>query len=233
MGKQLVNVLGLVVVAAILVAGTVLIGLPMITQSFATNAQAQAVDQSNMQTAAKVTALQSEKKDISALTSQVNALQEQIPSTNKQDDVFEAVASAAAATGVTVKSVKAYDTVAWQARTTVESTDASAADASGSGSGATQGSVATPAPTPAPTSTPSPSGSSTPPPAPTTSASSAQEQIPFEIIVYVPDAASAAAFIDALGKGPRLLGIVHAALDRPQETLELTVNALAFVHTSN
>ncbi|MBN9152448.1 MAG: hypothetical protein J0I97_06050 [Microbacterium sp.] len=236
MGKQLINVVGIVVVFTIVVVGTLLIGLPLITQSFATGAQAGQVDHSNAVMSGQVTALQAEKKDLATLTAQVDALHEQIPSVNKQDDVFEIVASAAAASGATVKSVRSATPVAWAARTTIETADASTAGATSSGGDTTANAAsgATPAPTPAaPTRAPTPSdgtatGASTPAPAAPT-----QEQIPFEIIVDVPDAASAAAFIDALGKGPRLLGIVHAALAKSQETLELTVNALAFVHTSN
>jgi hypothetical protein len=224
-GRQLVNIVGLVVVVSIVVAGTLLIGLPMISQSFSTGAQAAQVDRTNLGTSAQVAALQSEKKDLAALTAQMTSLQKQIPSVNKQDDVFELVASAATATGVTVKSVKASAAVPWTARTTPE-------PATGDGSAAADSSAA-PAPTPAPTSTPAPSASPAPGATTTTPAPSPQQQIPFDIVVDAPNAAAAAAFVDALGQGPRLVGIVHAALTNAQGTLELTVNALAFVRTPN
>jgi hypothetical protein len=227
MGKQLVNLVGLVVVIAVVVAGTLLIGLPMISQSFVTGAQAAQVDQANLGTAAQVAGLEKEKKDLDALTATVNALQRQIPAVNKQDDVFEIVASASTATGVTVQSVKADVPESWTARTTIESADGSTADgASSASTAAGAGTTATPAPTPAPSTSAAPSTTATPAPTP-------EQQIPFEIIVEVPNAAAAAAFVDALGKGPRLLGIVHAALDDSQSKLLLTVNALAFVRTAN
>lgn len=237
MGKQLVNIVGVVVVVAIVVAGTLLIGLPMLSQSFATGAQAALVDQTNLVYSAQLTSLQKEKENIGALSAEVKALQAQIPATNKQDDVFELVASAATATGVVVKSVTAGEPVDWAVRAAatdagtppVVAADGSATGAGADGSSSASTDSATPAPSPSPTTDSSnESGDATTPPA-----ASPQSQIPFIIVVQSTDAAATTAFIDALGKGPRLLGIVHGTLTK-QDTgyFELTVNALAFVRTA-
>nr|BFF11077.1 hypothetical protein GCM10025699_23800 [Microbacterium flavescens] len=58
---------------------------------------------------------------------------------------------------------------------------------------------------------------------------SPQQQIPVTITVQVPDARSAAAFMDALGRGPRLL----APIDGTLEEGTLTVTALALVRTKD
>ena len=58
---------------------------------------------------------------------------------------------------------------------------------------------------------------------------SPQQQIPVTITVQVTDARSAAAFIDALSRGPRLL----ATIDGTLEEGTLTVTALALVRTED
>jgi hypothetical protein len=51
--------------------------------------------------------------------------------------------------------------------------------------------------------------------------------VPLTIVVELADASQAAAFIDALGRGPRLLAPIDGTLDDGT----LTVTALAFIRT--
>lgn len=223
MPKQLINVLGAAVVIAVIVIGFLAFGAPAITQATATAAQIDQVALTNRGYQQQVDSLEAAKRDFSTLKADVAALRAQIPAHDDRDDVFEIVAQAATASGAQVSSVTALDPVAWAARTGASSSAAAGAAASGGDAAAP---AATPAPTPAPSAPPAAGGSAS-----ADTAAAGRTQVPFTIVVKAATPAVATAFLDALGAGPRLIGITSTSLTKADTAVQLTVNALAFVRS--
>ncbi len=225
MPKQLINLLGIVVVAAVVVGGFLLFAAPALAQASSIGAQTQQVAQTNQTYQAQVSALRAKKAQFDAIKADVSALRKQIPAVDQRDDVFELVAHAATAAGVSVVRVTASDSQSWTVRAGADQADPSAPSGSASPSPAPQ---STPAPSPAPTAGAGAGGTTAPTPTP---AGPAQTQVPFVIVIAAPTPAAAAAFIDRLGDGPRLLSIIHSQLLNQDTGPQLTVNALAFVRS--
>jgi hypothetical protein len=224
MPKQLINIIGAIVIVAILAMGILLVGMPMYVQALATGVQSAQVAQSNDAYQTQVDELKTQQERFDEITADVAALQSQIPSTTRNDDVFEIVAKAAAAAGVTVVSVSAGEPAAWTPRT------GQPADAAQDTTPSTDGAAPTPAPSPDATTDSTTGGATDPQSAPP---SSPQVQVPISISVSAPDTARAAAFIDQLGMGPRLLGIESSILTEADGSFTLDVEALSFVRTDS
>lgn len=210
--KQFINLLGVVVVVAILVAGVALIALPMWSQSRTTDASTQIVAQTNAVYEAQVTQLTVAQDSEAELDRQLAELRADIPAITKFDDVFDIVNDAAERLDLAIQTVSIAEPEAWTARGTIDVEPVAPAEAP-----AEEETTDTTAPADAPA------------PAPTEPAVSAPQQAAVNIEVAVPDAKTATAFIDALGKGPRLLSPLNAAFD--DGTLTLTV--LTFFRTED
>lgn len=208
MPKQLVNVIGVVVVVAILALGIALIALPMYLQSLSTSAQTAQVAQTNDVYQAQVDQLRVEEERFDEITADVATLQTQIPPAMLSDDVFEIVAKAAEAAGVMVVSVSASEPVAWGSRTGAASSEAQATPTDPAIEGDDETVPTGPAVVPA---------------------AAGQAQVPFSISISTDDSAKAAAFLDQLGMGPRLIGIVSSTLTASDSVYALDVAALSFV----
>lgn len=230
--KNLINLLGLVVVLGVVVAGLVLVALPMWGGAQKTQASAASVAQTNAVYDAQLQALRAASERTEEIDASLDELGAEISAIPQMDDVFEIVAEAASSTGVVIVSIKAGDLEAWVPRAPVtefsdpanpgqstddtaaeSSTDSSAAPASGAdgSSGAAESS----------TETTDPSAG--------VEGDTPQQQVTVTIEVTAPTAAAAAAFIDALGLGPRLIAPVDATLDPAVDEGNLVVNALAFI----
>lgn len=228
---QLVNLLGAVLTAVIAVAGVAFIALPLWSQAQATDTDTRTVAQTNEVYAAQVMELQSASERMPEITADVAALRRGIPAAPQLDDVHEIVAAAAAASGSTVVSVVASDLQPWTARTQLGEIlgeeEASAAAPAGTED-------AEPAADGAEAAAPAGGDGTTGAEGAAADASSPQQQVTVTIEVEVPDATQAAAFIDALGSGPRLLGIARSELTSDKEgPLTLAVTAYAFLRTEN
>jgi hypothetical protein len=233
MSKQLVNLLGIVVVLAVLVAGAAIIALPLYGQSQATELQTREVTQLNNVYTLQVDQLTAEAQRIDEISGAVRELRAEIPVLPRLDDVYELVVSAAADAEAVVVSAVAGDVVAWTPRTVGSIADDGEQTDAGSGTGASAGTEAAAEPgagdeeaadsAAAPLEDTPAAGQST------VDESQPQQQVPVVITVEVADATQAARFLDGLGAGPRLIGIESAVLtDTDQAALTLTVNALAF-----
>ncbi|UUT35182.1 hypothetical protein [Microbacterium elymi] len=167
--KQLINLLGLLVVLAVVVIGVVAVALPLYSQSVTTDGQTAQVTQTNQGYDIQVQALQAAKKNLPQTQQEVAQLRRQITAQGRLDDAFEIAITAAAATKSTITQMTAADTESFAPRTTVGEDGKAAAptpapaatsstDAAASGSSATDaattdaaaaGGAATPAPAPA------------------------------------------------------------------------------------
>ncbi|GEP49315.1 hypothetical protein FVP74_13805 [Microbacterium saccharophilum] len=215
--KQFINLLGIVVIAAILVAGVALIALPMWSQSRTTDASTRTVAQTNAVYEVQVSQLTAAQDGEADLDRQLAELRADIPAITKYDDVFDIVNGAATDLDLTIQTITIADAEDWTPRAAaVEApAEAPAAGAQGAGGDEEADSAATTDPAAVPT--------------PTEPTVTPQRQATVTIEVAVPDAKTATAFIDALGKGPRLLSPLNAALD--DGTLTLTV--LTFFRTED
>ncbi|MDX2377138.1 hypothetical protein M4I32_10040 [Microbacterium sp. LRZ72] len=227
--RQLINVGGGMIVAGALLAGILLIAMPLFLQSNRTGDEADRVAQQNSVYDVQVQGLQAQAEDLPAIRARVDDLRAQIREQNRHDDVFEIIAEAARSTGARVVSITAADAGEWSLRTSQTADGAaqsSAADA------------AAPAPatpedaTPADETGTPPTDGATPGSADADPASPRQ-QIPFAIAVTADDPAQAVRFIDELGQGPRLIAIDNATLNPTGEGYDLTVNALSFVRAAD
>lgn len=221
--KQMINLLGLVVVVALLVAGMTLLAVPLYSSAGTIDGDARNVAQTNGLYEVRVAGLTDANNRIDEITSEVTALRREIAATPQLDDVMLIVVGAAESAGVSIEGVSAADPEPWMPRTGLGTDDEAAAQAP----------VDDPAAEPADGEAPAEDGTApaedaaTAPTAEAAAEASPQKQVPLTITVNAPDARSAAAFMDALGRGPRLLLPIDGTLEGPV----LTVTALAFIRS--
>ena len=213
--KQLINLLGAVVVIGVVVAGIALIALPMYGSSQTTDASARTVAQTNDVYDIQVQTLAAERERMDEITADLASLRRQIAAIPQLDDVFEIVIASAADTGATITSVTASDPEAWAPRGAASDDPTATAPADTAVEPASPETDATEV-----------GGTA---PADGTTAPSPSQQVPLTIVVELADASQAAAFIDALGRGPRLI----APIDGTLADGTLTVTALAFIRTDH
>lgn len=219
--RQLINLAGILVVVALLVAGIALIAMPMYAQSRETDADTRAVDQTNAVYEAQITQLSAQNERIDEIDAALASLRTAIPPQTTLDDVFELIADAVERTDVTVSSIKVGDAEPWSPRSGIaegeEATPAPAEPTPDDGESATGG-EADAETDPAPSS-----------PAPEVVEVNPQQQLLVTIEVEVSDADTAMEFVDLLGKGPRLVAPIDATL----EDGILTASVLTFVRMEN
>ncbi|NLP85904.1 hypothetical protein HF576_18900 [Microbacterium sp. CFH 90308] len=225
--KQLINLLGAVVVIGVVVAGIALIALPMYGSSQTTDASARTVAQTNDVYDVQVQTLAAERERMDEITADLTSLRRQIAAIPQLDDVFEIVIASAADTGATITSVTASDPEPWAPRGGATDDPTATAPAGVADESAADATVpAELEPTASETNAPDPAATA---PTDGATAPSPTQQVPLTIVVELADASQAAAFIDALGRGPRLL----APIDGTLADGTLTVTALAFIRTED
>ncbi|WP_409048540.1 hypothetical protein AB2L57_08195 [Microbacterium sp. HA-8] len=218
--KQFINLIGAILVIAVIVAGILLLAVPLFVNASQTGESAQSVAASNAAYAVRVATLEAESERLDEIESDLAELRAEIPAASDLDDVFELVATAAQQAGVTVVSATASTSEPWAARTAAVSTDAAVApdapaDAQAPADGTTDAAASG-------TETSETAGGAA-------STDSGRVQVPFTIIVEAADPDAAARFLDALAQGPRLIAVVQSSLVDDAESPRLTVNALTFV----
>ena len=230
MPRQMINLIAIVLTAGLLFAGTMLVVLPVYGSARTTETSARDVAQTNDVYQLQVDRLAEAEARIDEIAADVAALRLGIPASSRLDDVMQIVVEAAEATGATIEGFAAVEPEAWTPRTGLGGDDAGSAPTDDTATAAppTTDEAGSPAPTASPPAAGEAEGQ-TPPADETDAAASPQRQIPVTITVAVPSAEAAAAFLDALGRGPRLLLPIDGTLD---ETT-LTVTALAFVRTED
>lgn len=225
--KQLINLLGAVVVIGVVVAGIALIALPMYGSSQTTDASARTVAQTNDVYDIQVQTLAAERERMDEITADLAGLRRQIAAIPQLDDVFEIVIASAADTGATITSVTASDPEAWAPRGAASDDPTATAPADTAVEPATPEAEPTESEPASPETDATEAGATAP--ADGTTAPSPSQQVPLTIVVELADASQAAAFMDALGRGPRLL----APIDGTLADGTLTVTALAFIRTDH
>lgn len=229
MPRQMINLIAIVLIAGLLFAGTMLVVLPVYGSARTTETSARDVAQTNDVYQLQVDRLEEAEARIDEIAADVAALRLGIPASSRLDDVMQIVVEAAEATGASIEGFAAVDPEAWTPRTGLGGDDAESAPTDDpTAAPAAGGEAGAPAPTPSPAAAGEPE-EQTPSAGETDAAASPQRQIPVTITVAVPSAEVAAAFLDALGRGPRLLLPIDGTFD---ETT-LTVTALAFVRTED
>lgn len=230
--KNLINLLGVVVVVGVVVAGVCLVALPLYGASQSTDSQARTVAQSNDVYEIQVQQLSGHKERMAEITASLGELRREIAAIPQLDDVYEIIVAAAADTGVTITSVTAADPEEWVPRVPGAADDGTTGDAAAPpAAGPALSPTAPAADSPAPgagAAGPEPAAPSGDVPADASAAqTSPQRQIPLTIAVEAADAMQASAFMDALGRGPRLIAPTDGTLDDGV----LTVSALVFIRT--
>jgi hypothetical protein len=238
--RQLINLIGALVVIAVLAAGVLIGAMPLYMESARTTSDADRAANDNGIFRAELEGLQTQSANFAELEADVDALRAAIPATPQLDDVFEIIAKAAAETDMTVTTITTDDPQTWSAQ--VGPLDTAAIEALAADAPAADESASTEsAPADATESGTATDGAATDTAADGTGAAtgteadadSPQQSIAITITAKTADPASIFRFIDLLSSGERLVSIVHTELDGDSEDTRLIVNAMTFVRTES
>ncbi|WP_442575424.1 hypothetical protein ACSBPH_16650 [Microbacterium sp. F51-2R] len=226
MPRSLINLIGAVVMVAVLALGIFLVAVPVGLQALDVVGQTATVANTNAVYQAQVDNLTEQQKHLDAIQASVAGLQAQITPANDLDDVFELVATAADGAGVAITGITAGDPIAFVERegaTAIdETTQATAAQQ------AAEASTSDPAATPAPTDG---SGSDSSSAVQSSGAAGpvGRTQVDFSVNVTADSLDQVVAFLDGLRGGPRLLGQVQTTVSSTGTGFDVTLSALTFV----
>lgn len=234
--KQFVNLIGAVVIVAVLALGATLVAVPLYSNSQTIDASRRDVAQTNDIYAVQVAQLSSANERIDEIDAEVATLRTQITPILKMDDIIELVLIAAVENAASIESVTVADVEAFAPRPGAAAQDASArATASDPTAPAVEEQTAVddsatdPAEGESADDGAAAEATETQAPAETAPEESPQRQIPVTISVKVDSAAHAAAFIDSLGRGPRLIVPTSGKYDAGT----LTITAYALMRTGD
>lgn len=247
LNRQLITLAGVLVAAVVLALGLALIAAPMFSQAQALDANTRQVTQTNATYQAQIDALSLAEKNIADTDTAVATLRTQIAAIPALDDIYEIVGAVAQSQDVRIESITAEDPAPFVPRDTL--------DADGT---AVAAPTPTPTPAASPSEDGEDAAATAPAPPPS-AADAPQQQVSVKIVVdlsqpyalpaadaappALDDAADpaavraaateramkAAAFVDALGKGPRLV----APVDVAYADSTLTVQLLTFIRTED
>ncbi|MGV9192789.1 hypothetical protein ACQ143_00380 [Microbacterium sp. MC2] len=220
LNKQFINLVGSVVILAVVVAGIALIAVPMWSQSQATDASTRTVAQTNAVYQAQIDQLTAAETRLDEIDAHLVELRTEIAPFTRLDDAFDLIVTAAEERDLVLESVTAGEPEPFVPRTAVTD-DAGQATPPASTEEST-------APADADPSAGAPAAEAAPEPT-SPDATSPQQQVAFTIAVPVPDAEAAAAFVDDLRAGPRLISVIDATLSDGV----LTVTALTYIRTED
>ena len=109
MTRQLINLIGGLVAVLVLVAGVLLIGLPMYSGSKAANAEADDVARSNDTQQSVIDGLRAQQAKFDELEAEVSQLRQQIAAEPRVDDILALAIAGAAEHGGTIDSLTATE----------------------------------------------------------------------------------------------------------------------------
>lgn len=223
--RQLITLLGILACGLVIALGAVFVAAPTFLQAADTGAQTAQVSQTNQLYRTQIEGLRVQSERMPEIEAAVAGLRAEVPAADRFDEVFELIARAADASGVTVETITAGDPTPFAVRTEAlavgEQPEAAASDPA---AGAT--------PDPAAGATPDPAagpGATAPPGASEPAAVEGPQQVEFTFDLKATDMGQVITFLDTLRTGPRLLLPVVTQVSRSGEGLSLTVSALAFV----
>ncbi|GAA1640953.1 hypothetical protein [Microbacterium flavum] len=245
LNRQLITLAGVLVAAVVLALGLALIAAPMFSQAQALDANTRQVTQTNATYQAQIDALSLAEKNIADTDAAVATLRTQIAAIPALDDIYEIVGAVAQSQDVRIESITAEDPAPFVPRDTLDADGTAVA-------------APTPTPAASPSEDGVDAAATAPAP-PSSAADAPQQQVSVKIVVdlsqpyalpaadaappALDDAADpaavraaateramkAAAFVDALGKGPRLV----APVDVAYADSTLTVQLLTFIRTED
>ncbi|WP_282836764.1 hypothetical protein [Microbacterium flavum] len=245
LNRQLITLAGVLVAAVVLALGLALIAAPMFSQAQALDANTRQVTQTNATYQAQIDALSLAEKNIADTDAAVATLRTQIAAIPALDDIYEIVGAVAQSQDVRIESITAEDPAPFVPRDTLDADGTAVA-------------APTPTPAASPSEDGEDAAATAPAP-PSSAADAPQQQVSVKIVVdlsqpyalpaadaappALDDAADpaavraaateramkAAAFVDALGKGPRLV----APVDVAYADSTLTVQLLTFIRTED
>lgn len=215
LSRRLLNLIGSLVVLGALLAGTVLIALPVYVESFELRNEEARIAASNQLLASQIAGLQTQEAELPAIEKELARLARQVAVRPQLDDVTGLVVNAAREVGAEVESVDFGEPGAFVPRSTetvVAGLPQTAVEVrralGGNGEAA---------------------------PAETTgeadAANSTELQFPVTIVVSTKDAGGAIRFLDEIRRGPRLIQITTAiaATDTADSKDQVTLTVTGFV----
>ena len=229
MQRRLINLVGTLVVLIALVAGTLLMALPVYIESRDIKNEEAQVAASNELLFAQINALRAKQAEMPQLEAELAELRNELPHIPRLEDVVGLTLRAVSEVDGSVTGVSFTGPIDFLPRADSDilpSLPASATEVTPGGQAPAQ---PPPAEDPAGESDPSTGAEAeAPPPAPT---GAAQLQVSVSLTVSVPSPIAAARFIDELREGPRLLRIdtVTATSDAEADTLTLLEDGVVFV----
>lgn len=247
LNKQLINLLGILVAVIVLVAGLALIALPMYSQAQTVDANATTVAQTNAVYQAQIDGLSAANERIDEIDQALAGLRTEIAASPQLDDVYEIVGAAAQRADVRIESIAAEDSAQFIPRTALDAEGnavvAEPAPAEESPAGDAPEAAEEPA-APAPSPEDSPQRqvlvtvtidvaqpyalpAATDPEAPEVAAPEAETDPAAARAAATAQAQKAAAFVDELGAGPRLLSPINVEYVGGK----LTISVLTYIRT--
>ncbi|GAA3900877.1 hypothetical protein [Microbacterium invictum] len=257
LNKQLINLLGILLLVVVLVLGVALIGMPMFAQAQTINANADSVDQSNAVYQTQIDALSAADDRIDEIDRNLAELRSEIAAAPKLDDIHEIVDAAAETADIRIESVVAGELEQWTPRTGLDADGNPVAEAAASTGAADAASTeqtdtdsaVSDAAVPETTAPAAPGGSDESPQMQVLVTVTVDLTLPYALpgaedddsdsgdaedvdtaavrAEMTADAQKAAAFVDALGAGPRLLSPINLEYS----TGKLTLSVLTFTRT--
>ena len=228
MQRRLISLVGTLVVLIALIAGTLLMALPVYIESRDIKNEEAQVAASNELLIAQINALRAKQAEMPRLESELAELRNELPHIPRLEDVVRLTLRAVSEVDGSITGISFNDPTDFLPRADSDilpSLPASATEVT-SGAGPAQPPAAED-----PTAEAEPdagAGAETPPPAPT---GAAQRQVSVSLTVKVSSPIAAARFLDELREGPRLLRIdtVTATSDSESDELTLLVDGVVFV----
>lgn len=224
LNRQLINLIGGLVTVLVLVAGVLLIGLPMYAGAKSADKEADDVARSNDTQQIVIDGLVAQAAKLDDLTTEVTGLRAQIAAEPRVDDVVALALAAASAEGATVKAVNATDSVPFAVRGGADATaPAPSPDPAAAEPAAAAEEVAADTTADAASSAPA---------AAAPAADETQQQVTVTLEMLAPSVDAATSIVDALRHGPRAVAITKATTSTDDDGVKLNVELLVFVNHS-
>lgn len=228
MTRQLINLIGGLVTVLVLVAGVLLIGLPMYSGSKTADGEADDVARSNDTQQTVIDGLRAQQAKFDQLEAEVSQLRQQIATEPRVDDILALAIAGAAEHGGTIDSLAATEAEPFAVRTAEQGVDGAAPEPV---SAAASGGVASDGSAPPAEETAGAAASAAPTSEPAASETD-QQQVKVTLGVTVPSVEAATAIVDSLRRGPRVVAITKATTTTEDESIKLSVEMLVFVNRS-
>ncbi|UJP10277.1 hypothetical protein L2X99_00705 [Microbacterium sp. KUDC0406] len=234
MTRQLINLVGGLVAVLVLVAGVLLIGLPMYSNAQATAAEADQVALGNQTQQTIIDGLRAQEKKSDELDAELAKLRRQIAPEPRADDIVALAIAAVGAHHGTLDSVTVAEAEPFAVRVAEQADGAADAAApqdgdqqaqDGDQTGQDGDQTAQGAAEPASASTAAPADAAA-------AGDDTRQQVPVTLVITAESVVDATSIVDALRAGPRVVAVTDAATTTDDQGVHLTVTALVFVNKS-